>query len=147
MEIILYADVPRVGTEGQTVRVKDGFARNFLLPRGLAAPATAAAMRRVAAEQQVVQARLAKQRGYLETLKIALEKKSVTIPVTAGPDDKLFGTVTNIHIAAALKHEGLDIDKRKIVLPEPIAALGVYHVPVHLDPAVTATVNVWVVKQ
>lgn len=147
MDVILLQDVERLGARGQTVRVKDGFARNFLLPRGLASPATAEALRRVAAEQQVVQARLARERAYLEEQKQRLEQKSVTIAVAAGTDDKLFGSVTNAHIAAALQQDGLDIDKRKIALPEPIKTLGVYHVPVRLSSDVTATVNVWVVKQ
>ena len=147
MDIILQTDVPRLGTKGQTVKVKHGYARNFLFPRGLAAPATAAALRRVSAEQQTVQARLAKQRAHLETLKVTLENKSLTITVAAGPDDKLFGSVTNAHIATALTQDGFPVDKRKVLLPEPITALGTYHVPVHLDPTVTATVNVQVVKQ
>ena len=147
MEVILRQDVERIGTKGQTVRVKDGFARNFLLPHGLATPATADAVRRVAAEQATVHARLTKERAYLEQLKETLGAKSITITVAAGPDDKLFGAVTNAHIATALQHEGVALEKRKIELPEPITALGVYHVPVRLHPDVIATVNVWVVKQ
>ena len=147
MDVILRQDVDRLGAKGATVHVKDGYARNFLFPRGLAAPATAEAVRRMAAEQQAVATRVANERAYLEHLKDALGKKSLTIPMAAGPDDQLFGSVTRAHIAATLKQEGVDIDKRKIELPESIAALGVYHVPVHLSPDVVATLNVWVVKQ
>ena len=147
MEVILRQDVPRLGAKGQTLRVADGYARNFLLPRGLALPATEAALRRVRAEQQALHARLANERAYVETLKERLGKQSVTIAVASGPDDRLFGAVTNTHIAEALQREGLDIDKRKIALPEPITALGAYHVPVHLQADITAMVNVWVVKQ
>ena len=147
MDIILSQDVERLGTKGQTVRVKPGHARNLLFPRGLAVPATAGALRRAGAEQQAIQSRLAKERAYIVSIKDRVEKTSLTIPVEAGPDDKLFGAVTNAHIATALKAAGCDVDKRKIALPEPITALGVYHVPVHLHAAVTATVNVWVVKQ
>ena len=147
MEVILSQDVPRLGARGQRVRVADGYARNFLLPRGFAAPATADVIRRASAEQQAMQARLAKERAYVAQLKERLEKTSVTLTVTAGADDKLFGAVTNADIAAALQREGFALDKRKIKLAEPITALGVYHVPVHLHPATTATVNVWVVKQ
>jgi len=147
MEIVLQHDVPRVGTKGQRVKVADGFARNFLLPRGLALPATAATIRRVTQEQQVIQARLVKERVYLRQLQEQLEGRSVTIPVAAGSDDKLFGAVTNAHIAAAITQEGIAVDKRKVLLTEPITALGVYQVPVRLHPDVTATVKVWVVKQ
>lgn len=147
MNIILQQDVARVGTRGQTLRVKDGYARNFLFPRGLAVPATAAAAKRAAVEQQALRTRLNKERAYLEQHKAQLEQKSVTIPVAVGPDDQLFGSVTNAHIAAALAQEGITVEKRKIELAEPITALGVYHVPVRLHPQVVATVNVWVVKQ
>ena len=147
MEVILQQDVQRLGTKGQVVQVKMGYARNFLFPRGLAAPATADALRRASVEQRALDARLAKERAYLEQRRETLGKHSVTITVAVGPDERLFGAVTNAHIADALQHEGLPIDKRKIELPVPITALGVYHVPVHLHPEVTATVNVWVVKR
>ena len=147
MEVVLHQDVERLGTKGQTVRVKDGFARNFLLPRGLALPSTAAALARMAAEQHALQARLEKDRAYAQQLQDTLSHKSVTIAMAAGPDDKLFGSVTKAHIAAALRQDGFDIDKRKIELPEPITALGVYHVPARIHPEVVANVNVWVVKQ
>ena len=147
MEVILRQDIERIGAKGQTLRVKDGYARNFLLPRGLAVPATAEMVRRVNTEQAAMHARQARERAHREQLKETLAAKSVTITVAAGPDDKLFGAVTNAQIASALRQEGFDIDKRKVELPEPITALGVYHVPVRLHAEVIATVNVWVVKQ
>ena len=147
MDVVLRQDVERLGAKGQRVRVKDGFARNFLLPRGLALPSTDAVLARMAVEQQALDARLGKERAFAHQRHDALSQKSITITVAAGPDDKLFGAVTKAHIAVALKQEGVEIDKRKLELAEPIAALGVYHVPAHLHPYVTATVNVWVVKQ
>ncbi len=146
MEIILRQDVERVGKAGQTLKVRDGFARNFLLPRGLAWPATPQRLRQVVAEQRVVEAQRTQERAHLEALKATLAQRSVTIRMAAGPDDKLFGSVTTTHIAEALQHDGLPIDKRKIELAQPITALGVYHVPVRLAADVTATIKAWVVK-
>lgn len=147
MDVVLRQDVERLGAKGQRVRVKDGFARNFLLPRGLALPSTNAVLARMAVEQQALDARLGKERAFAQQQLETLSRQSITITVAAGPDDKLFGAVTKAHIADALKREGVEIDKRKLELAEPITALGVYHVPAHLHPHVTATVNVWVVKQ
>ena len=147
MNVILCQDVARLGTRGQTRRVADGYARNFLFPRGLAAPATVDVVRRVASEQAAIQARLTKEQAYLRQLKETLEQKSLTIPVAVGPNEQLFGSVTNAHIAAALAQAGISIEKRKIALEAPITALGVYQVPVHLHAAIAATVNVSVVKQ
>lgn len=147
MKIILCHDVPRLGARGETVQVKDGFARNFLMPRGLAVPASASAQRQASAEQAVIQRRLSRERSAIDQLKINLEQRSVTIVAAAGADDKLFGSVTNAHIAAALEQDGCQVDKRKIELPEPLNACGVYHIPVRLAPEVTATLKVWVVKQ
>lgn len=147
MHVILQQTVERLGERGARVRVADGYARNYLFPRGLAAPATESMMRRVAAEQQAVNGRLAKERAHVESIRTRLEQHAITIPVAAGADDKLFGSVTNAHIAAALTQAGFDVDKRKIALDAPLTALGVYQLPIKLHPSVTATVNVSIVKQ
>jgi large subunit ribosomal protein L9 len=147
MEVILRADVTHLGKAGDLVIVKDGYARNFLIPRGLAYPATEANKRRIEAERKREAARLATQRAQAEQLAERLGTVSLTFTVRAGEGEKLFGSITAADIAAKLREQGFDVDKRRIELEEPIRMIGIYKVPVRLDAGVASEVRVWVVKE
>jgi len=146
-QIILTAPVDNLGAEGDTVTVADGYARNFLFPKGLAMPASAANLRRVESLRKKRAATLAAQ---LDDAKVAadkLVKQSYTIAAAAGEDGKLYGSVTAADVSEMLKKEGIEIDRRKIVLEHPIRELGVYDVDVKLHPEVATKVKIWVVGQ
>jgi large subunit ribosomal protein L9 len=147
MKIILRDDVEKLGACGDVVTVKDGYARNFLIPRNLAMPATKALMRSINEVGRQKQARDRKQLRESERIKNALEKVSCTAEVQVGEEDRVFGSVTSAHIAEILEGQGFEIDKRDILLEEPLKALGVYTVDVKLDREVTAQLKVWVVKK
>lgn len=146
MELILTQDVPTLGRQGALVTVKAGYARNHLLPRGLAKPATPANRALIEALQRKAGARAAAQRQQAETQAQRLAAVSCTIPATVGEQEKLHGSVTTADIAAALAEQGITVDKRDVQLTAPITALGVYRVTVKIHPEVTATVKVWIVK-
>ncbi len=146
MEVILTRNVDNVGDEGAVVKVAAGFARNFLIPRGLAVPADDTHRRIMAEESKLVHVRDRKRRRAAETLAAKYQDVSVTISMQAGEDDKLFGSVTNRDIADALAAQGHDVDRRGIELEEPIKQLGVYSVPLRLHRDVRVAVKVWVVK-
>jgi large subunit ribosomal protein L9 len=147
MEVILKEDIVNLGKMGDVVRVRDGYARNYLLPRRLVLIADKKNLkafehqRRVLAEQRE---RVVRQ---MQTLQEQLSGVSLTLSVRAGEEGKLFGSVTNIDIEKALKRKGFEVERRKIHLPEPIKALGDYEVPVRLAADVTATVKVSVVSE
>lgn len=146
MDIILLKDVEKVGKEGAVVQVKPGFARNYLLPRGLALPATAQYRR--AAEEKARQARAKRDRlrQQADALKQKLDNSSLTLKLKVGESDAAFGSVTVHDLQEALAAEGITIDKHAITLDQPIKALGIYDVPVRLHAEVTGTLKVWVVK-
>jgi large subunit ribosomal protein L9 len=145
-ELILLDDVEDLGEIGQTVRVADGYARNYLLPRGLAAKATPGAMRQLEARKVARQERLAAEIASAEELAEQLAEKSVTIAVQVNEENHLYGSVTEVQIKEALDEMHLPIERRQIKLEEPLKELGVYEVPVKLHQQVTATLKVWVVK-
>jgi large subunit ribosomal protein L9 len=147
MEIILKQDVDKLGRAGTIVKVKDGFARNFLIPNGLAVPLTSVNLKRLEQEKQRRTLELEKVKKESEELKERLEHLSLTLPVLTQEEDKLYGSVTAADIASALKEEGFDIDKNCIMLDEPIKSLGIYEVPVRLQPEVSSKVKIWVVKK
>lgn len=146
MQVILMKDVEKVGAQGETVRVKDGYARNYLIPRGLAIPTGSGKAKHLAHQKKLVDDRRRKEMKAAEKVAMTLNEASVEIPVRVGEEDKLYGTVTNTDIAAALADKGFDIDRRKIEIDEPIKALGVYTVRVHVAPEMVATPKVWVIK-
>jgi len=147
MDVILRYDVPKLGRAGQAVNVKDGYARNYLLPRGLAEKASKENLARVAAELKRRALAEAKEREACQALAARLAEISVTIARKAGDDDKLFGSVTNLDISKALEKDGFAIDKKKILLDQPIRQLGIFNVDVALHPDVTASLRVWVVRE
>lgn len=147
MKIILRDDREKLGKRGEVVEAAPGYARNFLLPRGLALEATPKNMKLFEEEKKIEAAHKRKEEKEVKELSTKLSEISCTITVQTGEDEKLYGSVTSLDIAEALAREGFEIDKRKIILDEPIKALGVYHIPIKLHPDVTAEVKVWVVKR
>jgi large subunit ribosomal protein L9 len=129
------------------VKVKDGFALNFLIPNGLAVPVTAGNLRKLEQEKQKKAVQLEKAKQEAEALKEKLAALSLTIPVLVHEDEKLYGSIGPEDLAAALKEEGYDIQKDIIELDEPIKSLGIYEVPVKLHPEIAAKIKVWVVKK
>ncbi len=149
VKVILRQNVPSLGNEGDIVGVKPGYARNYLLPKGLAFEATSAALRQIEEDRRRAEARA--KRDYLEARRRSsqLEGVSLTFHARAGEEGKLFGSITAADIADRLNEQpGIDfeIDRHKIVLEEPIKALGVFSVPVRLHHDVQPEVKVWVIK-
>lgn len=147
MEIILREDVERLGSRGQVVKVADGYARNFLLPKRLAVAATDSNRKIVEQERQAHLRREAKQKGEAEDLSKLLSGVTVVIAQKAGENDQLFGSVTSKDVAEALAQKNYTIDRRKIQLDEPIKQLGEFKIAVRLHRDVTAEVTVQVVKE
>ncbi|MCU0647863.1 MAG: 50S ribosomal protein L9 [Gemmatimonadaceae bacterium] len=147
MEVILRNAVDKLGHPGDIVTVSAGFARNYLLPRGLAYEATAGNRKRIAQEKARLEAAEAARRDVAAQAATALENVSVTFAARVGEEGKLFGSVTTADIAHQLEAQGHHIDKRQIELQEPIKALGVYRVPIRLHADVKPEIKVWVIKQ
>jgi len=147
MKVILRKEHEKLGTVGAVVDVKDGYARNFLIPKGIAYPANEGNMRALNEEKKQAERRSAKEQKTSEKLASELDKVSITLQVKVGEDEKLFGAVTSQMIADALKEKGFELDKRIIDLEEPIKALGIYTVNVKLPQNVTGKVKVWVVHE
>ena len=147
MKVILREDVTHLGTAGTIVNVAPGFARNFLIPRNYAIPADSNNMRAFEHEKKVMEAKRAKRRKEAETLKGKLERISCSISKKVGEQDKLYGSVTTQDIEKAFNAEGFTVDKKDILLAEPIKALGVYTVPIRVFDDVIANTKVWVVKE
>ena len=146
IQVVLKDDVEKLGKSGELVRVKPGFARNFLFPRRLAVLATRANIAEVEHEKKVAVARAAKLKGDATAVAKTIENLSVEIAVQVGEGDKMFGSVGVKDIAEALEKKGQKIDRKKLVLAEPIKALGEHTVTIKLGYEVTATVKVVVVK-
>ncbi len=147
MEIILHEDVPNLGHSGEVVTVKDGYARNYLLPRKMAAVADKGNVKQMEHQKRVASAKQTQMKAKCEELATKLASLSITINKEAGEEDKLFGAVTTMDIANALRAEGYTIDKRHIKLDEPIKQIGVYDVKVRLHAEVDGMVKIWVVKK
>ncbi len=147
MKVILIEDVKKLGSMGDIVQVKEGYARNYLFPRDLAKPATGSNLKIIDDIKRKKTSALAKEKKDAEELKEKLSLISCTISVEAGDDDRLFGSVTSQDIVDAFGEEGFSLDKRRIILDEAIKKLGVYHVTVKLHPEVSGAVKVWVVRK
>jgi large subunit ribosomal protein L9 len=147
MKVILKEDVEKLGKCGEVVVVKDGFGRNYLIPRNLAIPATKGNLRAIDQVTKQKELRENKKRRTDEKLKIQIEKISCTAEVQVGEEDKIFGTVTHQDISELLKEKGFDIDKKVIEIEEPIKALGVYTIPIKISKEVVANLKLWVVKK
>lgn len=147
MKVILRQDFGQLGRVGDVVDVKDGYARNYLLPRRIAYQATQSSILQLEEEKKQHAKRLDKEKRQSEKLAAELEKVSITIQMKVGEDDKLFGSVTSQMIVDALKEKGFTVDKRQIELEDIIKALGIYSVDAKLPGGVVAKVKVWVVRE
>ena len=147
MEIILRQAVENLGKPGDVVNVKSGYARNYLLPHGLAYEATPGNLKRIQQERDRLEAAENERRGAAQGIAEKLEQVSLTFSARVGEEGKLFGSVTATDIAQQLEAQGFHIEKRQIDLHEPIKALGVYRVPVRLHADVKPEIRVWVIKQ
>jgi len=147
MEIILRQAIENLGHPGDIVKVSPGYARNYLLPRGLAYEATPGNRKRIAQERQRLEAAEADRRSTAQELATRLEQVSLSFSARVGEENKLFGSVTAGDIAQQLEAQGFSIEKRQIDLHEPIRTLGVYRVPVKLHADVKPKIKVWVIKQ
>jgi len=147
MEILLLKKVDNLGLEGDVVKVADGYARNFLIPSKQAVKVTKGTKR---LQQQIKQKRILKARAELEEAQALAERISnisLTIPVKVGEEEKLYGSVTTKDIAALIEKEGVEIDRRHIMLEDPIRSLGVYSIKIDLHPEVKGNLKLWVVKE
>ena len=147
MELILRDDVEKLGRRGDVVKVKDGYARNFLLPRGLGMPVTAANKAMVEKERRAHEARLAKEKVEFESLAARIGGLRFVAPRKVGENDVLYGSVTTGDVAEFLKGKGIEIDKRKVLLDEPIKHLGEHELKIKLHPEVQATLKLLVTKE
>lgn len=147
VEMILMQDVKDLGTAGQVVKVSDGYARNYLLPRNLAAPVTEATRRQLAKLQVQREAERKVAVEKAKNLAASIQKGSYTITVKVGEGEKLFGSVTNNDILKKLSEQGFELDKHAVELEAPIKELGAYDVKVKVHPEVEALIKVWVVQE
>lgn len=147
MEVILRRAVENLGKPGDVVKVSNGFARNFLLPRGVAFEATAGNLKRIAQEKDRLEAAENERRTEAQALAAKLEQVSLTFSARVGEEGKLFGSVTPADIVHQLETQGFHIEKRQIDLHEPLKTLGVFRVPVRLHADVKPEIRIWVIKQ
>jgi len=147
MNVILKNDIEGIGKAGTVVKVKDGYARNYLFPHALALESTPANLKKLEAERKAKSVQSEKFKAAAIVLKDKLEKLSLTMPVLVQEKEKLYGSVSAVEISKALKDEGFDIADTIIMLEEPLKALGLFEVPVKLHADVTATVKLWIVKK
>jgi large subunit ribosomal protein L9 len=147
MKVILRQDHEKLGEAGNVIQVKPGYARNYLIPKGLVYPATTDNLKKYNSEKEQLNIKKIQEQRKSEEYAKVLENISCTITVQVGEEDKLFGSVTSQNIADVLEAQGHKVDKRKIILEEPIKSLGIYSVPIKLHPEVEAKVKVWVVKE
>lgn len=147
MEVILNKDVAAIGKTGQIVKVKEGFARNFLFPQNLAKPVTPGSLKILEQEKQIRFAQSAEQKAQAIELQKRLDNFSLTISALAQDEEKLYGSIGPHDISEALKNEGFFVNKNNINLIDPIKSLGIYEIQVKLHPEVTAKLKLWVVKK
>ena len=147
IEVILREDIKSLGQTGEVVRVKPGYARNYLLPQGLAYEATEGNKKRIAAESRVRATRSQAERGEAEQLANTLRGLSLTLSGKAGDEGKLFGSITSQDIADALSRQGYSIDRRRIELDHPIRTTGEHVVAIRLHPEVHAELRVAIVAE
>jgi large subunit ribosomal protein L9 len=147
MKVILKEDVSDLGSVGEVVNVKNGYARNYLIPKQLAMQASTKNLSQLEHQKRLVESHKSRVKKDADTMAVDIEKISCTIPMLVGEQDKLFGSVTSKDIEEALIQEGINISRKRIILEEPIRNLGVYTVDVRLHTKVTAKLKVWVVAK
>ncbi|MDE2812302.1 MAG: 50S ribosomal protein L9 [Gemmatimonadota bacterium] len=147
MKVILLKDIETLGSAGEVVEVKNGYGRNFLIPRNEALVASAANMAQFESRRKQQETLAERDRRAAEALAKKLEAESITAQVKVGEEDRLFGSVTAQNVAELLDEKGYEVDRRAIHLEDPIRELGVYNIEVRLHSEVTAAVKLWVVKE
>ncbi len=147
MRIILLEDIENVGKKGEIVKVKDGFARNYLIPKGVAIKVTDSNIKMIEEKKKKLEKEREREIKTVEELKNRIESLSITIKKKAGEEDTLFGSVTSADIEDALKAEGIEVDKKNILLHEHIKKLGEYEVEVRIHPSVKALLKINVEKE
>jgi large subunit ribosomal protein L9 len=147
MKVILKEDVRNIGTMGQIVDVADGYARNFLVPKGFAVDANVKNIRALEHAKKTIQEKAKKIRGQAQDLSDKIANMTIVIKAKSGEEGRLFGSVTSMDIAEQMKNQGIDIDKKKIVIEEPIKRLGSYSVGIKLHSDVTTQVTLQVVAE
>ena len=147
MKVILKEEVKSLGTTGSVVNVADGYARNYLIPKNLAVEANTKNIKEFEHEKKKIEGRAKKIRNAAQDLSDRLASLTLTVSAKVGEDERLFGSVTTMDIAEALKKEGVDLDRKKIVLDEPIKRLGTFSVGVKIHPQVTSQLTVHVVSE
>jgi len=147
MEVILRDHVEKLGKRGEIVKVSDGYARNYLLPRKLALPATEGNRKHVERERKIMETREAEEKSQAEAVATRLSAVDITIARRVGETEQLYGSVTASDITEFLKGKGFEIDRRKLILPEPIKTIGMHDVPLKLHRDVTIPLKVNVVKE
>ena len=146
MKVVLLEDIPSLGNIGDVVKVADGHGRNYLIPQGKALEATKKNVKTSELQKKLTKDRVDRTKSYAEKLAERIESISCTISKQAGEEDKLFGSVTTMDIEESLKNEGIEVNRKKIMLEEPIKKLGIYSVPIKLHTEVISNLKVWVVK-
>ncbi len=146
MRVILIKDFENLGKTGDTIDVKSGFARNYLVPQGIALIANSSGLKKIQEQVRLKELRHKKSLQKAQELADKLNSLSLTIPVQVGEEDRVFGAVTSQMVAEQLLEKGYEIDKRHIMLEEPIKALGIFEIPVKILQDVTATIKLWVIK-
>jgi len=147
MKVILRQDIKHLGKGGDLVEVKDGYARNYLIPQGLVAEATSKSIKRVEHVRTVIANKLKKELATSEAISDRIKQTSITIAKRVGENDRLFGSVTRKDIEEALREEGILLSRKQIELKEPLKDLGVFEIPVKLPQGVISELKVWVVAK
>ena len=147
MKVILKETIEKLGKMGNIIEVKSGYARNFLIPKGLALEATPQNLKILEYEKRMKETAKKKEKGKAVVLAKKLENISCTVKVKAGDDDRIFGSVTHLDVKKALDSQGITVDKRNISLEENIKTVGIYHALVRLHPEVETKIKVWVVRE
>lgn len=147
MHVILMEDINKLGKMGDLIKVKDGYARNYLVPKKLALEATKRNMKELEHKKRMVDDKRKRDLASATDISTRISNLQITIGAKVGEEDKLFGSVTSRNIKDALDKEGVEIDKKNIMLEEPIKTVGVFDVDIKVHPEVIAKLRVWVVKE
>ena len=147
MKVILFKDLGKLGNQGEVVEVKDGYARNYLIPRGFALAASKNSFRKLEEAKKAKVKLIEKQKGSFLKLKEEIDKISLTLTVEAKENEELYGSISEAQILKLLKGEGVELEKGKLVLDNPIDKLGVFNLKINLYTDVEANLRVWVVKK
>lgn len=146
MKVLLKADVPKIGKKGEILEVKEGYARNFLFPNGMAVEASGGAMKQVEAEKKALERKKSKEKEEAQALADRIKGTTITLRHKAGEEGRLFGSITSAEVAEALKQKGFTIDKKQVVLEEPIRLVGGHEVKIKLHTEVMANLHLEVAK-